>query len=126
MLLKLIIILLTQTFGFITGVVFPDLPSAFETYWIYIAGYIQQGMSFVAVFLDIGYISQLFSWWISLGALMLTVELMMWIWKAVTGNITAEYVNESSSDGNHPSITLASGRVPRVRSGVLRLPSGRR
>lgn len=122
MLLKLIIILLTQTFGFITGVVFPDLPSAFETYWIYIAGYIQQGMSFVAVFLDIGYISQLFSWWISLGALMLTVELMMWIWKAVTGNITAEYVNESvSEDGTFQRSTtgLRRGR-PFIRTRLVR------
>lgn len=97
MLLKMIMILLTNVFGFLGQVVFPNLPGAVSIYFNYLISYMSQGLSFIAVFLDIPYISSLFAWWISLGALILTIELMLWLWRLITGNINFDYVNEETT-----------------------------
>lgn len=97
MLLKAIFVLLTQTFGIITATVFPALPPTLEIYFGYLVNYINQGMSFIAIFIDIPYVSQLFSWWIALGATILAIELFMWIWNVVTGNFHGEYNAETTT-----------------------------
>lgn len=109
MILKLIMILLTQTFGFLAGIVFPSLPSGITSHWNVLMEYIQNGYGFITVFIDTSYVAQLFGWWLTLGTLIISVELMMWIWKAVTGNISNEYVSESVSEDGTTYTRTSSG-----------------
>lgn len=112
MLLTAIFILLTQTFGIITAAVFPALPAYVSTYFDLLVQYINQGMAWVAVFLDIPYISTLFGWWIQLGASILAIEIFVWIWSVVTGNVHSTYNSESTTfnaDGEVIRTTSSSG-----------------
>lgn len=86
MITTFILSIILQVFGALESVVFPTLPSSFTTYWNSGLTYIRQGLSWIYAILDINYVSALLSWWISLGAIFLTVELVYNVWSLVTGN----------------------------------------
>lgn len=67
-------------------VVFPVLPEGFVTVFAQVLRWIQSGLGFVWLFVDRAYVSRLAQWWITVVGSVLTVELAVAVWRAVTGN----------------------------------------
>lgn len=67
-------------------VVLPVLPPAFVSMFPQVFRWIQSGVGFVWLFVDRAYVSQLAQWWITVCGTLLTVELAIAVWRAVTGN----------------------------------------
>jgi len=71
--------------GAIGSIVFPALPRSFFVYWDSGIGYLRQGIRFIAQFLNMSYVNNLLSWWISLAGVFLGVELIYGVWQLIMG-----------------------------------------
>lgn len=91
----------------------PTLPSGFRSIWDTMLQYMGTGFRFIAVTFDVSLLRQLISWWIALGALVLTIEVAYGIWRKITGNAGREGVSETTTfDSEGQAVT----RVTRSRS----------
>lgn len=81
-----ILAIVLSIFGLIGSVVFPALPRSFFVYWDSGLSYIRQGIRFIGQFIPMTYANNLLAWWISLGAILLSVELIYAVWQLITGN----------------------------------------
>lgn len=87
---------LVGIFQSIFTVVFPSLPSWVDSVLGTIWSYFDSGLSFVWIFIPQTYAVSLFEWWISLCAILLTLELGLEVWKLITGNIGNTEVQSES------------------------------
>lgn len=79
--------ILLAIFGSILMTVTPLLPSGFNQVFSTIIDYIDTALSFVWVFIPKNLALQLFQWWIVFFSMVLTVELIVRVWNAITGNL---------------------------------------
>lgn len=86
MILKVLLTILSTIFGFIGGVIFPNMPLQFPTIWNFIVNYVQMGVNFVATVTDFTYIRNLFGWWLSVMVILLAIEIALGLWRLATGN----------------------------------------
>ena len=87
---------LVGIFQSIFSVVFPSLPTWIDSVLSTLWSYFDSGLSFVWLFVPQTYAVSLFEWWISLCAILLTLELGLEVWKLITGNIGNTEVHSES------------------------------
>lgn len=99
----------------------PSLPSGFSTVWNTMLQYLGTGFRFIAVTFDVSLLRQLISWWIALGALVLSVEVFYGIWKKITGNagreaesVTTTFDANGEFAGAKVKQTRSRNRLPRL------------
>lgn len=90
-LLRLVVNILSSLFG----VVFPLLPSGFPEFFQQVVRWLQSGLGFVFLFVDRGFAASLISWWLSLMAIILSVELVVNVWRIITGHVWEDGAGES-------------------------------
>lgn len=125
MLFTAIFTIILAIFGTIATIVIPVMPHAFESVLTTIFQYIDTGLKYVWIFVPRNLVLQLFQWWISLCALLLTWELIIEIWRLITGNVggqeaTAETITYDA-EGNMVGRTVRQRKsswksiLPRLR-----------
>lgn len=99
MIIKVFLECILTIFAGLDQVVMPVLPSGLSQVLSSVTRFIQSGIHFVFTFLDKNYCSQLFSWWITFGAMILAYELILSVWHLVTGNSHTQPI--SSDNGSN-------------------------
>ena len=79
--------ILLAIFGNLLAVTTPLLPSGFTQVFSTMIDYLNTGISYVWIFIPKNLALQLFQWWIVFFSMVLTVELIIRVWNAITGNL---------------------------------------
>lgn len=89
--------LVLSIFAPILTLAVPLLPPAVDTILQSIFELIEQGLPFVYLFIDRNLALQLFQWWISLAAMLLSVELLLHVWRLIRGNVGGQDAQAEST-----------------------------
>lgn len=103
MIVYLILNVILTCFAGLDHLIMPVLPSGLLSVFTTVVRYMQNGLNFVFTFLDKNYCSQLFSWWITFGSIILSYEMILSVWHLITGNSHTQPV---TYDGSYDSITF--------------------
>lgn len=109
---------LVGIFQSLFSVVFPALPSWVDSVLATIWSYFDSGLSFVWLFVPQTYAVSLFEWWISLTAVLLSVELGLEVWKLITGNIGNTEVHSETMvyDNSTGEVLSTTAKVRKVKT----------
>lgn len=112
-----ILAIFVSIFDFASTTIFPALPNGVSAVLSTIFDYMADGIDILSCFIDLDYALSIFAWWISFGALILTVEMLYSIWHKITGNAGSVAYTESNTIDSDGSIitTKTSKRVSRPR-----------
>lgn len=111
MIFQAIFTLVLSIFSSVAIVVIPALPQGFESVLTTVLEYIDSGLNYVWIFIPRNLALQLFRWWISLASVLLTFELMLEIWRIITGNVGG---TEATSEGTTLYVDGQTGEVKNV------------
>ena len=92
--------LIVSIFASLVEIILPVLPSGFTQILTTIWNYIDTGLKFVWIFVPQNLVLQLFSWWLTVVGMLLTMELGIEVWRLITGNIGGQDAT-TEPDGNN-------------------------
>lgn len=103
MLFEVFFRLIVGIFASIVEIILPVLPSGFTQILNTIWNYIDTGLKFVWIFVPQNLVLQLFSWWLTVVGMLLTMELCIEVWRLITGNIGGQDATTDPSGNNTQS-----------------------
>ncbi|MCR4718794.1 MAG: hypothetical protein K5768_04105 [Firmicutes bacterium] len=126
MIFQAVFTLVLSIFSSIATIAIPAMPQGFESVLNTVFEYIDTGLKYVWIFIPKNLALQLFQWWISLASLLLTFELILEIWRLITGNVGGtEATSESTTlytDGQTGEVKTAVMRSTKYKSKRTGLP----
>ena len=111
MIFQAIFTLVLSIFSSIATIAIPALPEGFQSVLTTVLQYIDSGLQYVWIFIPRNLALQLFQWWITLASLLLTFELMLEIWRLITGNVGG---TEATAEGTTLYVDGQTGEVKNV------------